>query len=136
MTISRRALFAGVCAVIALKGITLATAAPSSVTKLSKGRLSFKVADIPELSEVGGAVRIGNVKGKPVGVSRTAANKYVAFNLACPHQGVTVVRDENGWVCRKHDSQFEADGDLVLGPATTGLTRVPLKVTRGVAVVG
>lgn len=136
MTISRRALFSGVCAAIVLKGIALASAAPSSVTKLSKGRLSFKVADIPELSAVGGAVRIGNVKGKPVGVSRTAVNRYVAFNLACPHQGVTVVRDENGWVCRKHDSQFEPDGDLVLGPATTGLKRVPIKVKRGTAVVG
>ena len=136
MTISRRALFTGVCALIALKGLALASAAPSAVTKLSKGRLSFKVADIPELSAIGGAVRIGNVKGKPVGVSRTAANRYVAFNLACPHQGVTVVRDENGWVCRKHDSQFETDGDLILGPATTGLRRVPIKVTRGTAIVG
>lgn len=136
MTISRRTLITGVCAVIALKGIAMATAAPSTVTKLSKGRLSFKVADVPELAEVGGAVRIGNIKGKPVGVSRTAANRYVAFELACPHQGITVVRDENGWVCRKHDSQFEPDGDLVLGPATTGLKRVPIKVTRGTAVVG
>lgn len=132
----RQILFTGICAVIVVKGIALSSATPSAVIRLSDGRLSFKIADIPDLSEVGGAVRIGNIKGKPIGISRTAANRYVAFELACPHQGSTVVRDENGWACRRHKSQFESGGDLVLGPATTGLKRVPIKVTRGTAVVG
>ena len=40
------------------------------------------------------------------------------------------------WVCSTHLSEFEADGDLVLGPATTRLTRVSIKVSRGVATLG
>jgi len=39
-------------------------------------------------------------------------------------------------MCPAHNSEFEGDGDLVLGPATTGLARVPIKVSRGVATIG
>lgn len=83
-----------------------------------------------------GATRIGSLKGVLVAITRTGSSKYIAFNLQCPHQGVTVDRNENGWVCSAHLSEFEADGDLVLGPATTGLVRVPIKVRRRVATLG
>jgi Rieske Fe-S protein len=99
-------------------------------------RLSVNLKAVPALSKVGGATRIGTIKGVPVGIARTGTSKYVAFNLRCPHQGITVGRTENGWVCSAHLSEFEADGDLVLGPATTGLARVPIKVSRGVATIG
>jgi Rieske Fe-S protein len=39
-------------------------------------------------------------------------------------------------MCEAHNSEFEPDGDLVLGPATTGLVKVPIKVSRGVATIG
>ena len=90
----------------------------------------------PALAKVGGATRIGTVKGVPVAIARTGTSKYIAFNLKCPHQGITVTRNESGWVCSAHQSEFEPDGDLVLGPATTGLARVPIKVSRGVATLG
>ena len=72
----------------------------------------------------------------PVAIARTGTSQYIAFNLLCPHQGVTVTRNESGWVCNAHGSEFEADGDLVLGPATTGLTRLPMKISKGVATIG
>jgi Rieske Fe-S protein len=134
--ISRRTLFAGACAMLALGGSGIPAAAQSVVKKLPGGKLSVKLKDLPELANVGGAVKIGSIKGIPVAVSRTSASKYVAFNLLCPHQQFPVERNEQGWVCKLHGSEFESNGDLSLGPATTALKRVAIKVSRGVATIG
>ena len=134
--LSRRSLFAGACAVLAIGSTEVPAAANTAVKKIAGGRLSVNLKAVPALSKVGGATRIGSIKGVPVAIARTGASKYVAFNLQCPHQGITVGRSENGWVCSAHLSEFEPDGDLVLGPATTGLARVPIKVSRGVATIG
>lgn len=134
--ISRRSLITGVCAVVALGGSEVPAAANAAVKKLPGGKLSVKLKELPALSAVGGAMRIGSIKGIPVGIARVGTNKYTAFNLRCPHQGVTVSRTESGWMCNAHNSEFEADGDLLLGPATTGLAPVPIKVSRGVATIG
>jgi Rieske Fe-S protein len=134
--ISRRSLFAGACAVVALGGSEVPAAANTVVKKLPGGKLSVKLTDLPALSAVGGAMRIGSIKGVPVGIARVGTNKYTAFNLRCPHQGITVTKTESGWMCKAHNSEFENDGDLLLGPATTGLAKVPIKVSRGVATIG
>ena len=133
----RRALLSGACALLALSGLAAFPASASAeVRKISNGRLSVKLKDIPELSQVGGSVGIGNLKGKPVAITRTGTNSYIAFSLNCPHQGVKVSKKESGWVCDAHGSEFETDGDLVLGPATTRLPRVPLKISKGIATIG
>ena len=135
-SISRRSLFAGVCAVVALGGSEVPAAANAAVKKLPNGKLSVTLKNLPALSAVGGAMRIGSIKGVPIAIARVGTNKYTAFNLRCPHQGITVSRTESGWMCNAHNSEFEADGDLVLGPATTGLTKVAIKVSRGIATIG
>ena len=135
--INRRALLTGVCALLALTGLgALPASANSGIRKLGNGRVSVKLKSIPELAKVGGSVGIGNVKGKPVAITRTGTSSYIAFSLSCPHQKVTVSQSATGWVCDAHGSEFEADGDLVLGPATTRLPRVPMKVSKGTATVG
>lgn len=135
--INRRALLSGACALVVLSGLGVSTAsATAEIKKLGNGRLSVKLKTIPELSEIGGSVGVGNVKGKPVAITRTGATTYIAFSLNCPHQGVKLSRAESGWVCKAHGSEFEADGDLVLGPATTRLPRVPMKISRGIATIG
>ena len=134
--ISRRSLISGSCAILAAGLINLPIAANASVKRLANGKLSVRVKAVPELSQIGGAVRIGKFKGKQVGLARTANSTYVAFDLACPHQGVTVIREGNGWVCPSHRSEFEADGDLLLGPATSGLARIPSRFSQGQVVIG
>ncbi len=134
--ISRRSLLKGGCALLLLGGTSLPIAADAAVKRLPRNRLSVRVRSIPELSVVGGAVRIGNIKGAPIGLARTGENSYRAFNLNCPHQGYAVERDATGWICPAHNSQFEADGDLLLGPSTTGLKRVPARVSGAQVIVG
>ena len=139
--ISRRSVLSGACALVALTGLgALPAAASSAVKKLANGRLSVDLKKVPELAKVGGSVSIGNVKGAPVGITRTSNTSYVAFSLLCPHQQVTVSKVESGWKCESasggHGSEFKANGDLVMGPATTRLSRVPIKVSRGIATIG
>ncbi len=134
--ISRRALITGACALVLLGGSNLPSVASTAVQKLPDGRLSVRVRSVPDLADVGGAVRVGTFKGNPIGLARTGTSTYVAFSLKCPHQQVTVIRDASGWVCPAHNSQFEPDGDLILGPATKRLSRVPVKVTRGQVIIG
>ncbi len=134
--LSRRALLVGACSLLALGATALPAAAESAIRRLPDGRLEVRVNAVAGLASVGGAVSIGTVRGIPVGVARTGPSSYRAFSLRCPHQKVTVERDPQGWVCSAHGSQFEPDGDLVLGPATRALSRVPATLRRGRLVVG
>ncbi|MEY3803605.1 MAG: hypothetical protein RL126_749, partial [Actinomycetota bacterium] len=76
--ISRRSLFAGVCAVVALGGSELPAVANTAVKKLPGGRLSVDLKAVPALAKVGGAAKIGSVKGVPVAIARTGTSKYIA----------------------------------------------------------
>lgn len=134
--ISRRGFFAGACAALLVGSSLIPEAATASVKKLPNGRLSVKLSSQSALAKVGGSVRIGTIKGLPVAIARTGNATYVAFNLICPHQGAVVEKLGDGWVCNLHMSKFESDGDLVLGPATTGLKKVPIRVSKGIATVG
>ncbi len=134
--LSRRALLSGACAVLLLGSAQASAVANPAIKKLRGGKLSVRLKDLAALATVGGAARIGSIKGIPVGIARTATNKYVALDLRCPHQGATVDRTEQGWLCNVHLSEFESDGDLLLGPATRGLKKIAIKVSRGVAVIG
>lgn len=135
--INRRALLTGACALLALTGLgALPESASAGVKKLGNGRVSVKLKSLPELSKVGGSVGIGNVKGQPVAITRTGTSSYIAFSLSCPHQGVKLSQAPTGWVCDAHGSEFKTDGALVAGPATTSLSRVPIKISKGVATIG
>ena len=134
--VSRRTFLAGVCGVAISALPTISAEASSAVRKLANGKLSVRVKDVPELAAIGGSVRIGDIKGRPVALTKTGATTYVAFALICPHQGVTVVKEGEKWVCNAHGSQFETNGDLNLGPATTGLPRIAAKFSKGLVTVG
>lgn len=134
--ITRRGFLAGVCTLAAVGALAPPATAATGVTPLSDGRLAVTVRKVPQLARPGGAVRIGAIDGVPVAVARTGARSYVAFSLSCPHQGVTVRGGTQGWSCPAHGSQFTADGTLRMGPATTGLTRIPATLRKGVLTVG
>lgn len=58
-------------------------------------------------------------------------SSFIAFDERCPHQGspVTFVNSNKTFNCSAHGSNFNADGTLKNGPASTGLTKKNLQVT-------
>ncbi|MGB3764648.1 MAG: Rieske (2Fe-2S) protein [Ornithinimicrobium sp.] len=85
----------------------------------------FPSADVP----VGGAVYD---EASDTVFSQPSEGEFRAFDATCPHQGCAVSEfNEGSLVCPCHGSMFDPDtGDVVNGPATTGLT------TRSVTVQG
>ena len=134
--ISRRSLIAGVCGIAALSFAPLSAEAASVVRKISNGRLSIKISDMSKVVAEGSSVLVGKVKGQDVGLFRSGPSTFKAFSLRCPHQGAPVVKTDAGWSCPVHGSEFKNDGGLVMGPATTGLMKVPTKVSRGTLTIG
>ncbi len=95
--------------------------------------LTIRLADFPALSAVGGLARVDVNSGIPIGVARLGAAGYAAYGLACPHEQFTIDPTGNRWRCPRHGALFAADGSLLAGPATTGLTAlsVALNATPG-----
>ena len=80
------------------------------------------LASFPALATVGGYTNVGTNNNVPVGVCRTGTSTYVAYDLACTHQGTTIqTNSSGGWTCPNHGAQFSSTGALVQGPATTPL---------------
>jgi hypothetical protein len=70
--VSRRNFLAGTCGLFLLSGIqALPASANSAVKKLANGKLSVQLSKIEALAQVGGAVRVGIIKGNPVAITRT-----------------------------------------------------------------
>ena len=63
-------------------------------------------------------------------VSLPSGQDYVVFDSRCPHQGCAVSeREDDKLVCPCHASYFDpATGEVLSGPAATGLTVVPSSV--------
>lgn len=88
------------------------------------------VKDVP----VGGGV----IAKDTILVVQAKQGTFKAYQASCPHQGVIVDPPSAGAtiiMCPGHNSQFKiADGSLARGPATRGLSGVPVKVQSGYVV--
>lgn len=63
--------------------------------------------------------------------SGNALTSFSAFSNACPHAGyaVTYVKSNNTFNCALHGSNFNGDGSLKNGPATTGLGKKTVEIS-------
>ncbi|MEU1360533.1 Rieske (2Fe-2S) protein [Micromonospora zamorensis] len=63
-------------------------------------------------------------------VVQPEAGTFKAYDAACPHQGVRVGAPRDGVItCPAHNSTFSpGDGARLGGPATKGLTEIPVRV--------
>jgi cytochrome b6-f complex iron-sulfur subunit len=86
------------------------------------------------------AVGDAHVKGNII-VVRTAignvASSFVALSEVCPHAGclVNYFQTNQSFVCPCHDSIFTVTGDLVQGPAVTGLTKYTVTINGSSLIV-
>ena len=62
--------------------------------------------------------------GKQMGVYRATEELYYAVELRCPHLGCRLEwnPDEKSWDCPCHGSRFDRQGNLLEGPAQTGIS--------------
>jgi thiosulfate dehydrogenase [quinone] large subunit len=93
-------------------------------------QLLAQAADVP----VGGAVQVRDPNsGHQDWVLQLSPGQFTALDATCPHQGCTVNFDSaaTGFTCPCHGSRYDATGKLLRGPATRGLTPVPVKLTAG-----
>ncbi|WP_246019151.1 Rieske (2Fe-2S) protein [Saccharothrix australiensis] len=104
-------------------GTTGGGATPTS----SGGRAGEGVVSLSEVPDGGGVVV--EADGRQLVVTRTG-DTVKAFDASCPHAGTAVGAPSGGTItCPNHGSQFNAaDGAVKKGPATRGLTAVPVAV--------
>ena len=90
------------------------------------GTVLAKVTDVP----VGGGLLADAGTNGLVLLTAPAAGQVHGFDPTCPHAGAKVGPPRNGVItCPAHGSQFDpATGALERGPATRGLTPVPVAI--------
>jgi Rieske Fe-S protein len=98
----------------------------TGVVSTGTGTFTVKPGDYPALAVVGGAVKVRN--SPPVAIAKTSAG-LVAFSLSCPHQGTTVVIDNDYTMfCPNHGAMFTAAGVWTGGQRTSSLVRLPVSL--------
>jgi len=100
-----------------------------------KGSSGAATAGAP--SNVGSGTPIGNVSAYPVGsllvgagiflIGRDAKGMY-AMSMQCTHKGCALVFVGSQLDCPCHHSRFDANGNVLVGPATTPLPHFAVSV--------
>jgi cytochrome b6-f complex iron-sulfur subunit len=109
-------------------GILLTLAAGSQSAKAKTAdtpddeNVIVKLDDKSPLGKVGGFDTISTKSGKVI-VVRTGDMTFSAYSAICTHKGATLKynAEKKLLICPSHGSQFDADGKVVKGPATTNL---------------
>ena len=135
--VSRRAILCGL-AVLTLGLVPDTAIAATGVKVLANGKVEITLSKNPALKKVGGTVQFQNGAGQSFALVRTGktASAYRALNLSCTHEGEKVVKSGSKWVCPEHRAEFAINGDVKVGPATTNLVQVPVKVSATKITVG
>jgi cytochrome b6-f complex iron-sulfur subunit len=68
------------------------------------------------------------IKEIPAILIHTATN-YHALSLVCQHLGCTVESKADGFICPCHGSRYGLEGQLLQGPAETGLKSLRVEIT-------
>ncbi|MEO6789376.1 MAG: Rieske (2Fe-2S) protein [Ornithinibacter sp.] len=99
------------------------SAASAASSAASSVAAQIQAAEVP----VGGGTVFDSLK---VVVTQPTKGDFKAFSAVCPHQGCTVGSVADGKItCPCHGSQFDiATGDVITGPATSGLPAKKLTV--------
>jgi cytochrome b6-f complex iron-sulfur subunit len=56
-------------------------------------------------------------------------NGFSALSLVCTHLGCTVQQKDNGFACPCHGSQYDANGNVLRGPAQKSLRSLRVEIT-------
>ena len=93
---------------------------PVAVSSTNSGPLTIKVADYPGLASTGTLVRISPASAL-IAVKRTGTSSFTALSVVCTHEGCESSLSGTGFVCFCHGSQFDNNGHVTQGPASSNL---------------
>jgi len=135
--LSRRSVLCGL-AVLTLGLVPDTAIAATGFKVLANGKVDVTLSRNPALKKVGGVVQFTDGNGQEIALVRTgrAAKAYRALNLSCTHEGTTVTRSGNKWVCPNHRAEFAINGTVKIGPARSNLVEIPVQVTKAKDTVG
>ncbi len=57
------------------------------------------------------------------------SNGFLALSLVCTHLGCTVEQKDNGFACPCHGSRYDANGNVLRGPAQKPLRSLRVEIT-------
>jgi hypothetical protein len=137
--IGRRAVLCGAVAVVLGLSTDIASASvPAIGVKQVGKKIQIALAKNKSLAKVGGAITIALGDGSSVAIARisSAVNGFVAINLSCTHQGVTVEQQGSTWICPAHGSTFNTSGKVLRGPANQALFKYPIAATAKTVTIG
>ena len=106
--------------------VTSSRAKRSKTSAAAGGPVVVAASKVP----VGGAVAATDPKtGDSIYVLQLEQGKFTALDRACPHQGCPVSFESKsaGFICPCHGSTFDASGNVTNGPATSGLSKIPVQ---------
>jgi Rieske Fe-S protein len=138
-SLGRRAVLCGAIAVAFGLSADIANAAHVAVGAKQVGKkLQLTLAQNKSLAKVGGVVTLALSDGSTIAIVRNSAatNGFIAMNLSCTHQGVTVEQQGTNWVCPAHGSTFDKSGKVLRGPANSALFKYPVTATAKVVTIG
>jgi Rieske Fe-S protein len=109
----------------AVAGVALLSGcAPTPSAAAKPGAVLTKLSNVP----VGGSFNV-DLDGNGLVVSQPTAGVVTAFSAVCTHQGCKVGGRDGVLQCPCHGSEFSATtGAATMGPATTPLTEVKVKI--------
>ena len=103
--------------------------APFSSRRSGNGPWVVSVAAFAGLATIGTLVEVEpGIAVKRTGV---APDTFVGFDMTCTHLGCTTNLQSQVFVCPCHASRFDANGDVVHGPATFPLRQLTVTYDSG-----
>lgn len=104
-----------------ISGLALSCSKPDAVTVTPPTNIDFTI----DISSGALATNGGFLVSNGVVVARTTSGEFIAVSASCTHQGTSVnyVASIANFVCPNHGAKFNNSGTVVLGPASTNLTK-------------
>jgi nitrite reductase/ring-hydroxylating ferredoxin subunit len=104
---------------------------PSATATVAGRVVAVNIESTSPLAAVGSAATVETSRGTFL-IARTGQDSFAVLTATCTHEGCTINGfADSRFVCPCHGSQFNSDGSVANGPASSSLQRYPAQFTDG-----